>query len=143
MITAALRLLVALALSATSIAAAEVEQGIAVIVGQKSFVERVTADDLRELYLRRRRVWRNGERALPVNLPAGTADRDRFSMLVLGRRTDDLVGYWNARWFEGITPPPVLPTAAAVRAFVTAEPAAIGYVPADQTGACRTLLVLP
>ena len=68
--------------------------------------------------------------------------RSRFSVLVLGRRVDDLLTYWNARWFEGITPPPVLATPAAVCAFVSAEPAAIGYVPADDTGECRTLLLL-
>src|SRR5581483_1646117 len=43
---------------------------IAVVVGRKSFVTDVTVDDLRELYLRRRRVWPNGRRAIPVNLPA-------------------------------------------------------------------------
>jgi hypothetical protein len=131
-----------IAMVVTATRGAEVEPRIAVIVGKTSFIERVTTDDLRELYLRRRRVWRNGERALPVNLPPGTAERERFSARVLGRRTDDLRSYWNARWFEGITPPPVLPTPAAVCAFVNAEPAAIGYVPFDEAGDCRTLLVL-
>ena len=121
-----------------------VEPGLklAVIVGPASVVARVSKDELHELYLRRRRIWSGGQRALPVNLPAGSPARERFSLQVLGRAPDDLVAYWDARYFDGITPPAVLPTAAAVCAFVTAEPAAIGYVPADQVGECRVLLML-
>ena len=116
---------------------------IAVIVGKRSFVTAVSIDDLRELYLRRRRVWANGERAIPINLPADQPLRDRFSRIVLGRATRDLAPYWNARYFEGITPPTVLPSAAAVRVYVAAEPSAIGYVPTSEVdGTCRTLLVL-
>jgi len=136
--------LLALAAGAPSGAVAE-EAGpaIAVIVGRDSFITRVSMDDLRELYLRRRRVWPNGERAIPINLPPDNPLRERFSRLVLGRSAQDLLTYWNARYFEGITPPTVLPSSAAVRAYLAAEPAAIGYVPtADVDDTCRTLLVL-
>ena len=123
--------------------AAEGAGPIAVIVGTRSAVERVSNDDLRELYLRRRRVWPNGVPAIPVNLPASHPVRERFSTVVLGRATQDLLSYWNARYFEGITPPIVLPSPAAVRAYVAVEPGAIGYVPlTDVDGTCRTLLVL-
>ena len=116
---------------------------IAVIVGQQSFLTQVSVDDLRELYLRRRRVWPNGRRAIPINLPPDHPLRERFSRIVLGRSMQDLVPYWNARYFEGITPPTVLPSPAAVRAYLAAEPAAIGYVPVSEAdGTCRTLLLL-
>ena|SRR2546422_11558901 len=116
---------------------------IAVIVGQQSFLTQVSVDDLRELYLRRRRVWPNGRRAIPINLPPDHPLRERFSRIVLGRSMQDLVPYWNARYFEGITPPTVLSSPAAIRAYLAVEPAAIGYVPAaDVDETCRTLLVL-
>ena len=116
---------------------------LAVIVGQGSFLREVSVDDLRELYLRRRRLWPNGQRAIPINLPPDNPVRERFSRIVLGRATQDLVPYWNARYFEGIVPPTVLPSPAAIRAYLTAEPAAIGYVPTSEVdGTCRTLLVL-
>ena len=136
--------LLALAAGAPSGAvASEAGPAIAVIVGRDSFITRVSMDDLRELYLRRRRVWPNGERAIPINLPPDNPLRERFSRLVLGRSAQDLLTYWNARYFEGITPPTVLPSSAAVRAYLAAEPAAIGYVPtADVDDTCRTLLVL-
>ena len=116
---------------------------IAVIVGPKSPVTQVSLDDLRELYLRRRRLWPDGRRAIPINLPADHPVRDRFSRLVLGRATQDLVTYWDARYFEGITPPTVLPSPAAIRAYLAAEPAAVGYVPiGDVDETCRTVFVL-
>ena len=116
---------------------------IAVIVGEGSFVAHVSVDDLRELYLRRTRLWPNGTRAIPINLPPDNSARERFSRLVLGRSTQDLVSYWNARYFDGITPPMVLPSPAAIRAYLAVEPAAIAYVQVDEVhDGCRTLLVL-
>ena len=116
---------------------------IAVIVGSNSPIRQVSVDDLRELYLRRRRLWPDGRRAIPINLPPDNAVRERFSKLVLGRATQDLVGYWDARYFEGITPPTVVPSAAAIRAYLAAEPGAIAYVPlTDVDETCRLLLVL-
>jgi hypothetical protein len=116
---------------------------IAVIVGKESFVTEISVDDLRELYLRRRRLWPNGMRAVPINLPADNPIRERFSRRVLGRAIPDLVAYWNTRYFEGITPPLVLPSPAAIRAYVAVERAAIAYVPMSEVDdSCRTLIVL-
>ena len=138
--------LVAAALAAGILATppgARAEDAIAVVVGRDSAVRTTSTDDLREIYLRRRRVWPDGRAVIPVNLPPDSAVRQRFSRLVLGRDVADLVPYWNARYFEGVTPPAVLPSPAAVRAYVAAEPSAIGYVPASEVDeTCRTLLVL-
>ncbi len=117
---------------------------IAVVVGAASPVRDVTIDRLRELYLRRQRLWTDGNGAVPVNLPADSAIRRAFSERVLGRMPDDLVGYWNRRYFEGVRPPLVLQSPAAVCAYVAVEPYAIGYLPlAEVNGAaCRVLLVI-
>lgn len=116
---------------------------VAIVVGRNSVIQEVSKDTLRDVYLRRQRVWADGTRAIPVNLPAGNAVRERFSESVLGRSTRELVSYWNARYFEGIMPPAVLPSAAAVRAYVNAQPGAIAYVSEeDVDGTCRALLWL-
>ena len=52
---------------------------IAVVVGTRSDIAEVTLDTLRELYLRRRRVWPDGSRVIPVNLPPDSDARQRFS----------------------------------------------------------------
>ena len=118
---------------------------IAVVVGANSEVREVTLDTLRELYLRRRRVWPDGTRVIPVNLPAESPVRETFSRYVLGRLPRDLVGYWNRRYFEGVQPPLVLQTPQAVCAYLAVEREAIGYVRAAEVDrqACRVLLVLP
>jgi hypothetical protein len=126
-------------------AAADDPRRIAVVVGADSDVADVTLDGLRELYLRRRRLWPNGRRAIPVNLPADSPVREAFSTRVLGRSPRDLEGYWNRRYFEGVLPPVVLQTPQAVCAYVAAEPDAIGYLPLGDVdrATCRVLLVLP
>ncbi len=116
---------------------------IAVVVGRESFLKEITKDVLREVYLRRQRLWPNGTRAIPVNLPPSNPLREKFSRSVLGRSTQDLVAYWNDRYFEGITPPAVLPSPAAVLVYLAVEPAAIGYLAlSDVDDTCRVLLVL-
>lgn len=117
---------------------------IAIVVGIGSPVRQVTVDTLRELYLRRQRLWPNGERAMPVNLPADHALRSAFSQRVLGRLPADLEAYWLRLYREGVQPPLVLQTSQAVCAYVAAEPAAIGYVrPSEVDGkSCRILFVL-
>jgi len=119
-------------------------EAIAVVVGRESFVTTITRDGLRELYLRRQRVWPNGAPAIPVNLPPENPVREWFSKLILGRSSADLIAYWNGRYFEGIRPPIVLHSVAAVRAYVAAEPAAVAYLPVTEVdGTCRVLLTLP
>ena len=120
-------------------------ESIAVVVGTKSDVGEVTLDTLRELYLRRRRVWPDGSRVIPVNLPVDSDTRQRFSKRVLGRLPQDLGSYWNRLYFDGIQPPVVLRTSEAVCAYLAVEPKAIGYVRTDEVdrNGCRVLLVLP
>lgn len=116
---------------------------IAVVVGRDSAIKEVSKDALRDVYLRRQRVWADGMRAIPVNLPADNPIRERFSSAVLGRSPQDLVPYWNARYFEGITPPPVISSPAAIRAYVNAQPGAIAYLAEhDVDETCRPLLWL-
>ncbi|HSV06182.1 MAG TPA: hypothetical protein VLI07_06700 [Candidatus Binatus sp.] len=38
------------------------------------------------------------------------------------------MAHCNARYFEGITPPTVLSSPAAIRAYLAVEPAAIAYI---------------
>lgn len=118
-------------------------RAIAIVVGTASTVRSITKDVVRDLYLRRQRLWADGTRAVPVNLPPTNPARDEFSAMILGRSTQDMVAYWNARYFEGTTPPQVLPSSEAIRRFLAAEPGAIAYLPiADVDDTCRILLVL-
>lgn len=118
---------------------------ISVVVGAGSDITGVSLDTLREVYLRRRRVWQDGSRVIAVNLPADGDARRRFSKRVLGRLPQDLSPYWDRLYFDGIRPPLVLRTSEAVCAYLATEPKAIGYVPSREVDplACRVLFVLP
>jgi hypothetical protein len=117
---------------------------IAIVVGVASPIRQVNKDMLRELYLRRQRLWANGDRGIPVNLPADDPVRIAFSRLILGRLPGDLEAYWLRLYREGIQPPLVLKTSQAVCAYVAVEPAAIGYVRAEAVDgkSCRILFIL-
>jgi hypothetical protein len=124
--------------------AAEVDPvgAIAVVVGTSSPIRDVTVDALREVYLRRRRIWPDGTPSLPVNLPADHPIRRAFSRRVLGRLPEDLESHWGRLAFDGVRPPPVLQTAQAVCAYVAVEPTAIGYVPASAVDAASCRIVI-
>jgi len=118
---------------------------LVVVVGKDSPIRAVTLDTVRDVFLRRQRLWPDGSRAMPVNLPADTPERRAFSERVLGRLPVELVDYWNRLYFDGIRPPLVLRSPDAVCAYVATEPAALAYVPAAAVdmASCRVVLELP
>jgi len=138
-------LLVLLATGGSIAVEAESPDSIAIVIGSGSAIRGVSVDELREVYLRRQRLWKNGLPAMPVNLPADSPVRVAFSRRVLGRRPEDLESYWRRLYFEGVRPPLVLRTSQAVCAYVAVEASAIGYVRMHEVDAasCRVLFVLP
>jgi len=97
-------------------------------------VERRSEVDLRELpdiFLRKRRFWREGGRIVPVNRNAGSRARLAFERRVLDAESSQLASYWNRQYYRGVLPPATLASDAAVLRFVASEPRAIGYVLAD------------
>jgi len=118
---------------------------LVLIVGKDSPIRTVTLDAVRDVFLRRQRLWPDGSRAMPVNLPADSPERLAFSRRVLGRLPTELVDYWNRLYFDGIRPPLVLRSPDAACAYVATDPAAIAYVPAGAVdkASCRVVLELP
>ena len=71
-----------------------------VVVGASSRIRSLDADTVRDLFLRRRTLLSDGARAVPINLPVGSGVRERFSVLVLGRKPADLSAYWDRLYFD-------------------------------------------
>jgi len=128
---------------AVSVAGARAVE-LAIVVGIGSPIDDIDLDTLRDVYLRRQRLWAGGESALPVNLPADDPLRRAFSRRVLGRAPEELVGYWNRRYFEGVRPPLVLGSPRAVCAYLATEPGGVGYVPTGEVDrdACRVIRLI-
>lgn len=120
-----------------------------VVVGNPGLpADSLTLGQLRRIYLARERFWRGGLPVQPVNLPAGSDVRERFSRAALGRPSRDLGGYWTDLYFHGTQPPQVLASERAVLLFVQRTPGAVGYVRSAAldtlpAGQVKALLVLP
>jgi len=88
---------------------------------------------LRRIYRRQQLLWRNGERILPLNLPASSPLRSAFTQSLFKRSVTEMATYWNEAYFDGKRPPHVVDSQEAVLRFVTRYPGAIGYI-----ATCRT-----
>ncbi len=100
---------------------------VAVIVGTE-FRTELTREDLRAIFLQKRRFWESGIKIQAVNLPPANRARRVFSTRVLGATPEELDDYWKEMYFHGERPPYVFASEEAVLRFVAQTPGAIGYV---------------
>lgn len=122
--------LASLVLFAHGAHAAEVQavRAIAVVVPASAPDELLDADALAQIYKRRKLLWRDGSRIVPVNLPADSALRSLFSRAVLRQSPEQQEDYWNQQYFQGVLPPHVLESETAVLRFVAGTAHAVGYL---------------
>jgi len=107
-----------------------------VVVNLSNKTQRLKRAALESMYLRTTRFWTDGTPVLPINLPSRDPVRSSFSEHTLHLDTDALATYWNRQYFQGVLPPLVLQSSAAVRAYVARTHGAIGYLraaDADET----------
>ncbi len=88
----------------------------------------VDLDLIRRIFLERQRFWPDGTPAHPVNLPATSPVRERFSRTVLGASVRELTPYWDERYFHGTRPPLSVGSEEAALLFVARTRGAVGYV---------------
>jgi hypothetical protein len=85
-----------------------------------------------EAMLKKTTRWSHGETIRPVDLPAASRVRQRFSQRVLKRSVAAVRSYWQQRIFTGRdVPPPELDSDEAVIRYVSKHAGAIGYVGAN------------
>jgi ABC-type phosphate transport system substrate-binding protein len=113
------------ALLGTAPAAAE-EWAIVVHFSRK---ESVSLSDVAQIYMKKRRFWRDGAVIVPVNRSAESPARESFTRAVFASEAGSYAQYWNQQYFQGVLPPITLASSEAVLRFVASEPRAIGYVP--------------
>ena len=88
-----------------------------------------TRDFVADAFLRKTSDWPDGHGIRPVDLPASSATRGRFSEAVLKRSVAAVKHYWQQIIFSGRgVPPPELESDAAVIGYVLQNRGAIGYV---------------
>lgn len=102
---------------------------LAIVVPAASTIESLDVGEVAQIFRRRRSLWPDGRRIVPVNLPADHRLRQRFSRAVLQQSPEQQAEYWNQQYFQGVLPPHVLASELAVQRFIADTPNAIGYVP--------------
>lgn len=111
------------------ICTAEAAEPIAVIAPLDSAKRSITLDELALIYRRKRLLWPDGAKIIPINLPASNPVRRDFSLAVFSEPIEASEAYWNDMYFHGITPPFVAGSDEAVIRFVEQSREGIGYVP--------------
>jgi ABC-type phosphate transport system substrate-binding protein len=105
------------------------------VVVHPSRAGRLSAGEIRAIYLKQKLFWDDGRPIIPINLEAGSPARELFSTMLLGQDSRRLAAYWNQRYFEaGEFPPATLASEEAVLRFVAGNANAIGYVSAEDVG---------
>ena len=131
-------LLIAFALLGCGQASAE----IVVIVDVRSDIERLTRDEVVNIFLGRYRRLPTGAAAFPVDQPAAGELRSVFYRRLVDKSLSEINAYWSRLYFSGKTTPPVQARVAAdVMAHVTGTPGGIGYIERSQLDA-RVKVVL-
>lgn len=117
-------MLIALLLCASPVCAEPV-----VVVNARSGVERLTQDEVINIFLGRYRKLPTGMTAIPFDQPEGSALRAEFYRKLVNKELNEINAYWSRLIFSGKTPPPKQAVSAAeVLALLSANPGGIAYV---------------
>jgi ABC-type phosphate transport system substrate-binding protein len=123
-----LRVLVLLLMAGVAVAE---ELPFRVVVHASNPVVSVTRAELSAIYMKRMRSWPDGTEILPVDQPAFSRLRERFSRAVHGKSVAYVTRYWQRLIFSGrAVPPRELRSDEAVLELVRRNAEAVGYVDA-------------
>jgi len=76
-------------------ASAESPQDILIIVNKSAGVKKVSVNELRDVFLKKRASWSVGGKVIPVHASEGSALRDDFRRKVLNMSSADEKKYWQ------------------------------------------------
>ena len=102
---------------------------VVVVVSSKSLVKSLTAEQTSKIFLGKVVTFPNGQAAVPIDQPEGSAVRDEFYTKVVHKNPSQLTAYWAKVIFTGDgRPPSLLADSVAVKKAIAHNPNAIGYI---------------
>ena len=102
---------------------------IAVVVNPQNPIKHLTAREVSDIFLSRRRTFPSGEPALVLEQNLDGYLREKFFHLLNGMTLKRLNAYWVRLQFSGeVQPPPVIADNIAMRNVVSNNRYAIGYM---------------
>jgi len=120
---------IALCLLALGVADASEPATIVVIVNPASGIDKLSRDEVIDIFLGRYRKLPSGRTALPIDMANPNADRARFYQLLVNKNPTEISSYWARLVFSGKTSPPFqVPDAETAVELVQSNPNAIAYV---------------
>lgn len=121
--------------------AAGARADVVVVVSARSSIRSLTPEQTTKIFLGKVVTFPNGQTAVPVDQPEGSAIRDEFYSRVVRKNPSQLTAYWAKIIFTGDgRPPKLLPDNLAVRKAVAGNPNAIGYI--DKSAVNRSVRVV-
>lgn len=81
---------------------------IVVIVNQNIGVNKMSRDDVIDIFLGRSRQLPSGVTALPLDLPSTSLEREQFYSRLTGKSMGEINAYWARLIFSGRASPPSL-----------------------------------
>ena len=113
-----------------------------VIVNPRSGIDRLSRDEVINIFLGRSRQLPSGLSAQPVDLPATHPDKASFYRQLVNKELAEINSYWARLVFSGRTTPPMQAASTeALLEIVGKTPGAIGYLERSQIDA-RVKVVL-
>lgn len=104
-------------------------QGFKIIVNQANSSERISKQQLEDIFMKKTDAWSNGRPVIPVDQTAASSTRQEFSEVIFGRNVNSIKSHWQRQIFSGRgVPPPEKGSEEDVLAFVRVNSGAIGYV---------------
>ena len=116
-------------LLALGVASANEPETIVVIVNPSSGIDRLTRDEVIDIFLGRYRKLPSGRAALPIDVSEPSSERARFYQMLVKKTPTEISSYWARLVFSGQTSPPFqVPDAKTAIELVQSNPNAIAYV---------------
>jgi ABC-type phosphate transport system substrate-binding protein len=81
-------------------------EDIVVVVNQKNGVNKLSKDEVIDIFLGRNRQLSSGVTALPLDLPGVSPERDAFYSRLTGKSMSEINAYWARLIFSGRASPP-------------------------------------
>lgn len=117
---------------------------VAVIVSSGSSVTSLNKNDVKRIFLEKKKKFPGGGKIALIDNKAGSATRDTFYQKVVGKDSAQIKSYWSTMIFSGKgTPPTEVSSDADVITKVAKDSNAIGYVDASAvTGDVKTVFTV-
>jgi ABC-type phosphate transport system substrate-binding protein len=109
---------------------------VVVVTSAQSGVERLSPNDVTDIFLGRYRKLPSGESAVPIDQPAGSSLKAAFYRQLVNKEPAEINAYWARLYFSGKTSPPLQAASPAeVLSLLASTPGAIAYIERKQLDA--------